>query len=145
MNIFVTDNCPSTCARVLDDKRVIKMVLECAQMLSTAVGGPYRPTHVNHPCSKWVRQSSGNAYWLVKHMEALCTEYMLRYDKVHACESLLPKFQVAVFELPDVGLLPFVNCTSYKSESDVHLAYKLYLDDKWNTDKRAPTWYGRPY
>ena len=36
MNIFITSDCPQTSAKNLDDKRVRKMVLESAQMLSTA-------------------------------------------------------------------------------------------------------------
>lgn len=37
MNIFATDVSPVACAKALDDKRVVKMVLETAQMLSTAM------------------------------------------------------------------------------------------------------------
>lgn len=37
MNIFATDISPVACAKALNDKRVVKMVLETAQMLSTAV------------------------------------------------------------------------------------------------------------
>jgi hypothetical protein len=37
INIFATDQSPKTSAKNLDDKRVIKMVVETAQMLSTAV------------------------------------------------------------------------------------------------------------
>ena len=36
MNIFVTDVCPEISARTQCDKHVVKMVLESAQMLSTA-------------------------------------------------------------------------------------------------------------
>lgn len=37
MNIFFSDECPVKCAEYLDDKRVIKMILETGQMLSTAI------------------------------------------------------------------------------------------------------------
>lgn len=37
MNIFFTDDCPYKAASNLDDKRVIKMILESAQMLCTAL------------------------------------------------------------------------------------------------------------
>lgn len=36
MNIFVTSADPAACERDLDDKRVVNMVLETAQMLCTA-------------------------------------------------------------------------------------------------------------
>ena len=75
MNIFVTHLDPVKCAQNLDDKRVIKMILESAQMLSTSINvsggkGPYKTTHVNHPCSVWVRSSNANYYWLLNHFQA---------------------------------------------------------------------------
>ena len=36
MNIFVLDNDPDTAARMMCDKHVVKMIVESAQMLSTA-------------------------------------------------------------------------------------------------------------
>ena len=61
MNIFVTSNCPKLSAQALDNKRVVKMVLETAQLLSTAIfinstityDNLYKPTHVKHPCTIW--------------------------------------------------------------------------------------------
>ncbi len=37
MNIFVSDENPEKAAKNLDDKRVIKMILESTQLLCTAV------------------------------------------------------------------------------------------------------------
>jgi hypothetical protein len=31
---------------------------------------------------------------------------------------------------------------SFKHEKDVHLAYRLYLDERWKTDKIPPKWFG---
>ena len=39
MNIFALDPCPVKSAQYLDDKRVIKMILESAQLISTAIRG----------------------------------------------------------------------------------------------------------
>jgi hypothetical protein len=33
---------------------------------------------------------------------------------------------------------------SYKSVTDTHEAYRLYLADRFKTDKRAPTWHRQP-
>ena len=65
MNIFATNSDPALAAKFLDDKRVVKMCLESAQLLCTAViecGGeaPYKSIHKNHPCSIWVRKSRSN-------------------------------------------------------------------------------------
>jgi hypothetical protein len=145
MNIFATSSCPIESAKALDDKRVIKMILESAQLLSSAIWlnggkGPYRLTHANHPCTIWVRTSKANYNWLLTHYKALLNEYTNRYSKTHKCASLLTTLTEGANYLPNDTLNPFVNCTSYK-ELDIHTAYKLYLNDKWDSAKRSPTWY----
>ena len=102
MNIFVTDNCPSQSARNLPDKHVVKMPLECCQMLSViysdwyyGVGKLHRTNGIpyatkagafrNHPCTQWAAANQYNLSWLIVHGYALCHEYTCRYDKVHAC------------------------------------------------------------
>lgn len=153
MNLFITDPCPMKCAQYLDDKRVVKMVLETAQMLSTAVNeaggkGPYKSTHVNHPCSKWVRENQSNYKWTLLHFSWLCSEYLKRYGKVHKCEQYeqlfmdnLRLFSGGVKTTPpncaankDLGI-------SYKDMTCIYTAYRLYLNDRWDNDKREPTWY----
>ena len=116
MNIFFLDHDVKTCAKMHADKHVVKMILEYAQLLSTAhrvldgtqsVGVSktgrkqtryvlpderesllYSATHVNHPSAVWVRQSGANYDWLVKLLKHLSAEYTYRYGKVHKCESI---------------------------------------------------------
>jgi len=65
MNLFVPSPEIRPSVEALDDKRVVKMVLETAQLLSTAIRilDPettlpiYKMTHKNHPVSVWVRSS----------------------------------------------------------------------------------------
>lgn len=152
MNIFFTDPCPIQCAKNLDTKRMIKMTLESAQLLSTALNSygvsvGYRPTHKNHPISIWVRQSRENYLWLLEHFKALLQEFTERRGKIHACSALLTTFIDGVNSLPSLGLTPKPNCAankekgvSYKHIDDVYTAYKLYLSDRWDTDKIEPTW-----
>ena len=75
MNIFYLDEDPVLAAQMHCDKHVVKMILESAQLLSTAhllidgdeladERGLYKATHKNHPSSKWVRDSSENYEWL---------------------------------------------------------------------------------
>lgn len=61
MNIFVLDYNPERAAEYHCDKHVIKMILESAQMLCTAINEIvgiqitlYKSTHKNHSCSLWV-------------------------------------------------------------------------------------------
>jgi hypothetical protein len=77
MNIFATYSNAHDSAFALDDKRAIKMILESAQLMSTAIhlcGGkaPYKATHPNHPVSIWARQTNTNYWWLLEHYQALC-------------------------------------------------------------------------
>ena len=102
MNIFVTHNSPFISARNLPDKHIVKMPLECCQMLSVIYsdwyygvgklhrtnGIPYATTagaFRNHPCTQWAAANQYNLAWLIAHGLALCAEYTERYDKVHAC------------------------------------------------------------
>ena len=106
MNIFVTDPCPIQSARNLPDKHIVKMPLETCQMLAIIYsdwyygvgklykkdGTPYataRGAFRNHPCTQWAAANQYNLAWLIEHGLALCTEYNLRYDKVHTCEAVI--------------------------------------------------------
>ena len=110
MNIFYLDEDPRKCAEWMVDKHVVKMILETAQLLSTAhrvLDGTmsidtssgrkkkvyklnddrdfilYSATHINHPSAIWARQAVENYNWLVDHLFALGTEYTYRYGKQH--------------------------------------------------------------
>lgn len=157
MNIFVTSACPIESARNLDDKRVVKMVLETAQMLSTAARyhgytgtDLYKPTHANHPCNVWARTTSANYTWLWEHMYALAVEYRKRYGRMHKSATLLGLLYHCRHLIPEGAQTPFANCAAnaekgvnYKHVANVYTAYKLYLADRWTTDARTPTWYKR--
>ena len=113
MNIFYIDKDPVQAAQWMVDKHVVKMILESAQLLSTAhrlldgreIEGKsktgrkarrwvlddarddviYQATHINHPSAVWCRQSVENYNWLVDHFFALMAEYTYRYNKQHKC------------------------------------------------------------
>lgn len=151
MNIFVTDMCPKKSAQALDDKRVIKMILETAQILSTVIRSfdenyaesnhLYKKTHTGHPCVKWAAKSRSNYYWLLAHMKALLEEYTVRFNKQHKSGTLLPALTEYASMMPqDLGLVPFANCTDFKHINDVHEAYKQALIFKWKNDKIIPRW-----
>ena len=60
MNIFLLDYNLDICASYHNDKHVVKMILEYAQLLSTCnrfigMNEGYKMTHFNHPCAVWVR------------------------------------------------------------------------------------------
>jgi hypothetical protein len=115
VNIFYLDKNPQKCAEMHVDKHCVKMILEYAQLLSTAhrvLDGVltdglsqsgrkrklyvlndsrdtilYSATHVNHPSAVWCRQSDSNYMWLAELLEECCKEYSYRYGKIHKVES----------------------------------------------------------
>lgn len=155
MNIFVLDNDYKKCAKAHVDKHVVKMILEHAQMICTAhhiVGGynydiPYKSTHVNHPCSKWVRDSVNNYKWLVNMTSALNDEYKHRFnhDVNHKSFDVIQSLPI-----PD---LPYVPRTRFarampdecKIGDDVVASYRKYYNTekqdimKW-TKRHTPKW-----
>ena len=155
MNIFFTDPNPKKCAQYLDNKRVVKMVLESCQMLATAVnerGGnaPYKSTHKNHPSNVWVRESYSNFMWLWRHMTFLAKEYESRYGKQHKSYLKFINSDILIQArklLPRKGLTSKPNCAanqdkgiSYKHISNIYQAYQLYLNDRWETDTNEVKW-----
>src|SRR5437870_11643832 len=102
MNIFFLSMSVKRCARYHVDKNVIKMIIECCQLLCTAMwlldpiaAGTipfiYKPTHINHPCAKWVRQHIHNYNYVARLGLQLCQEWRHRYqhEKRHGCEDCL--------------------------------------------------------
>lgn len=162
MNIFLTSPDPVACAQALDDRRVIKMALETAQLLSVAVrlrcnhdgSNIYGLTHYNHPCARWCRRTVGNFLWLVDHGIALCDEYTFRYSRHHKSRSVVERcrdFAYSTrFGLLEAEPVAFdFNSSADKDIADVFLAYRTTMMRKWTVldlqpDKRgrvhAPRW-----
>jgi len=155
MNYFYVEKDPTSAAQALCDKHVVKMILETAQMLSTAhrlTESPqadfvYKPTHSNHPSTKWLRSSQIAYKHGLQHLCALFDEYRHRYNKTHATERLLPYLSQVPEALPD---LPFVDPPQCMYDecrhSDTVEAYRSYyrvrrneIDMRW-TNREAPAW-----
>ena len=162
MNIFYTNSDPKICAQEHVDKHCVKMILEYAQLLSTAhrvidgvqsVGlsktgrkqtryvlsddreySLYSATHLNHPSAIWARASLANYNWLFQLFEELLAEYTYRYGKIHATQRLLE-----VLRQPPTGIAnkPFTEPTpampdTYKVPGDSKKSYHNYI----NVDKQ---------
>jgi hypothetical protein len=148
MNIFAISPDVDACARFLDDKRLIKMILETAQLLSNAIRvidpetpDLYRATHQNHPCSLWVSADPKNLSWTIRLFFAYAGEYTRRFGKTHLSEEKLGDiFRYHFDDQPDPD--NWVNCTEFKHIQDVHEAYKQALWAKWKNDVREPKWTG---
>lgn len=159
MNIFVTYPDPVKCAQILDDNRVNKMITESLQMMAVALhfhgvpielipknasGNTYGAhAHLNHPCTIWVRLNRSNYSWLLRHTEALCSEYETRRGKSQLGTRSLAILNEASKFIPEGELTPFVNCSLYKG-IELHEAYKLTMEHKWanKKPKYKQTWCG---
>lgn len=146
VNIFVVDPDTMICAKALDDLRLNKMIIETAQLLSTAmrvqgyIGNDiYKSTHVNHPCAVWARQSSENYKWLLLYMSDLVEERQNRTGKNHKSYQIFNTLCGGTKMMPQGPITPFANCSLYKGHG-LFDAYKLTLKDKWANDKRPPKW-----
>jgi hypothetical protein len=123
MNIFYLHHDTKTCAELHNDKHVVKMILEYAQLLSTAhrvidgvlVDGHspsgrkkkiylladnrdsnlYATTHINHPSAVWVRKRESHYRWLFQMWVDLMDEYTYRYGRIHASARLIPYLNVS--------------------------------------------------
>jgi hypothetical protein len=153
MNIFILDQDIERCAQYHNDKHVVKMILESAQLLCTAhheLGGtaPYKSTHKNHPCAKWVRESAQNYEWLFNLMMALNEEFKYRFDKDQDHLSVIKLRNMAPpLELQYTGLTPFAQAMPEDCrDEDPVLAYrKYYMNHKqhlasWKK-RGTPWWY----
>ena len=154
MNIFVTDESPVKSAQVLPDKHIVKMPLECCQMLSIVAsdkwghgygtlpksdGTPYKTekgAFRNHPCTVWANETVSNARWLIRHGLSLCEEYSNRYGKIHSCLSTLAHAD-KIFPLDALHfseLTPFVRAMPAEFKLDTSIdtitAYKMYISSK---------------
>ncbi len=156
MNRFILDADPVVSAQYHNDKHVVKMILEEAQMLSTAHrvldGQPvsvisatgrkgtqymldsnmdevfYKATHINHPCNTWVRETSENYRWGFSLLVSLFAEYTHRYGRIHATENIAWALQHQPRNITAGSLTSFPQAMpdECKHVSDPVAAYQKY-------------------
>lgn len=137
MNIFILDRNPETAAQLQCDKHVVKMIVESAQMLSTAhrmldgyvekrpsKSGKrminywvhpnsykeerlYKAVHHGHPSTVWTMESESNYIWHYDHFVALLDEYTYRYGKTHGTDKLKTLLCQPPKNISRDGLTPF--------------------------------------
>ncbi len=155
MNIFVLDTDPKKCAVYHNDKHVVKMILETAQLLcgchhvtESQYEIPYKLSHKNHPCSIWVRQCIENYIWLCDLGLELCAEYTYRYGKRHKSQDVIEWCLINTPNIPTNGdITPFA--LAMPDECKVGTAidsYRAYymLEKRelaaWK-NRQVPEWY----
>ena len=156
MNIFQLHQSPIFSAQMMCNKHVVKMIVETAQLLSTAhriLDGQlyldktknnrkikryllsdtreetlYKASHINHPCNIWTRQTNNNYIWLYCHFDALCEEYTFRYKKIHSTEQkLLDILSIPPYNINVGPLMPLPQAMPEKyKQASAVSAYRAY-------------------
>ena len=158
MNIITLDYDPIKNAEYHCDQWLNKMILESAQMLSTAhdMAGSwlptmYKPTHKGHPVTKWVAQSQQNYKTTLDYLWGLLHEYYYRRDKDHKTTNVLeplkkipklPRIQQDI-TYPKTFRKGFEACYNV---GDVVQAYRLYArmtNAEWGSRWRYMRWTNR--
>ena len=156
MNIFYLSSCPAEAAESHNDKHCVKMMVEYAQMLSTAhreLDGNvpdilYKSTHKNHPSTIWTRSSKQHYDWLFRLFRMLSAEYTLRYGKIHKTWEKLGKIlETSPKNIVENGWIDPPQCMpDHCKKTDTIDAYRnYYLTEKasfstWKT-VRPPKWW----
>jgi len=168
MNLFILSLCFRECAEAMFDKHISKMIIEAAQMLSTAkhILDPFKDdedgariiyaiSHKNHPVSIWIRTSLENYLWTLDMVDAMHEEWRFRYG--HGDNHYHSSFIIAQYlrtycppaeVFPERGLTPFAQAMpdEYKSADAVESYRKYYQSpDKrriasWKK-REAPEWW----
>ena len=158
MNVFFFDYSTEKCAEYHNDKHCVKMILEYAQLLSTAhrvldgddsISVVYKATHKNHPSAIWARDNSSNYQWLYRLFVNLSHEYTYRYDKVHLSYKKLK--DILRYNPANITQGEFTEPTPAmpnhcKIEGDSLSSYrKYYIEEKshiavWK-NRPIPSWY----
>jgi hypothetical protein len=156
MNIFYLHHDPKTCAQMHNDKHVVKMIIEYAQLMSTAHrildGEEYvgltengrrikrwrlhderetvlmKASHINHPSGLWTRSNRDNYIWLYRLWFYLCKEYTFRYGRTHACERLTEVLYVPPYSITNSEFYPPTPAMPdiYKVKGDSLTSYHNY-------------------
>ena len=170
MNIFYLHEETKECAKQHLDKHVVKMILEYAQLLSTAhrlldgyeyegksISGRkamrwkldderednlYMASHMKHPSGMWCRETSENYLWLYNLWRDLMKEYTFRYGKHHVAERLIPFLDNLPKNIKIDEITPMPQCMpeQYKVPESIQAYKNYYIGDK----QRFAVWTNRP-
>tara|TARA_B100002019_G_scaffold65412_1_gene56139 strand:- start:2670 stop:3170 length:501 start_codon:yes stop_codon:yes gene_type:complete len=160
MNRFIIEDTPQKIAKSLCDQHVVKMPLEEAQMLCTALWhhapdyaeehNLYKPVHQKHPCTLWAMETSSNYEWAFCLYREMLFEYEDRYNKRHGASKHYDALWLGRFKIPSGVFTKHPQCFSGHDElkTDEFYPIKAYRAF-YNVDKASfaryrytqqPTW-----
>ena len=161
MNRFIIEFNVDEIAKSLCDQHIVKMPLEEAQMLCTALWhhAPeyaeeqdlYKPVHQKHPCTLWAMQTRSNFSFAYDLYCAMLCEYHHRYGKWHGAGKHSIAIKDGIKYIPEVWQTPLPQCFSgldhLKTDEQFPIrAYReFYKADKlkfarYNKGRSMPEW-----
>lgn len=163
MNIFVLSTNPTEAASYHCDQHLHKMILESAQMLSTAAhkhfprlkAHVYAPAYQNHPCTIWVSESISNMDWLCSLAIALNSiresKGSNRHSSMDVIDAVQDHYDLGLAKDSGDILTPFAEAMflHIKARNDLSTVekYRLYYRKKhaiWIKEKgKGMTWKNR--
>jgi hypothetical protein len=157
MNIFPLDENFEISASYHVDSHIVKIPLECAQMMSTAcrVNGidcGYKASYINHPTSRWVRECIENWNWMKSYAEALNNEWRIRFNhpiaRNHkAYDTILSLPTPPLRENGAITPIPLCMPEFCHVDGDPFSSYRKYYIfckqhlAKWNPPRSMPKWF----
>lgn len=99
-----------------------------APTMKNSVFQGYRPVHLHHPCTKWIRASKANYEWAALLATAIGEEYTFRYSKEHSCAEHVRWLLANPPDIPDLPLQTFAIAmkNEYKISDDPIECYRHY-------------------
>jgi hypothetical protein len=164
MNYPVPCGIPRKNAEFMDNVRLNKFISEFQQMIAVAMGyhgaseeqlpkrlngKPFGTKgHFHHPCTVWARTNRSNFIHMCRSTLEFLNEHYKRGGKGHLnCRDNIRLAMKFAKNLPTGARTAFPNCAahdslgiSYKHVKNVHMAYALYINDRWDLDKKEPKW-----
>lgn len=143
MNLFLPEETISLSVSALDDKRLIKQILECKTILDVALD-ENKKGYAKHPVVAYYKDYPS---FVALYGGIACEEYMERFGNGY--HQFYDYFMRWVERLPDEFPKPFYcegektdpNCIR-TTENTVEL-FRAKLCKKWNNDKYTPKWTNR--
>jgi len=156
MNIFYLDPNPLIAANYHCNQHLSKMVLESAQLLSTAyhsigldpihVPDLYKPAYQGHPCTQWTCQSVHNMRWLIELCYALESERMSVGMNPHSSmDTVIQIKDVLDYDYPQASAIAHTSAAlampawiKYKtsmSETEKYQQYYQWKHRQWHLTK----------
>lgn len=137
MNLFMPTYSIYSSVMCLDDKRLLKQILECKTIYN--VYNRLSTGYSHHPVVKHYTQDTDHFNFAMYYAAQCCVEYTYRFSKFHRYHELFMMItQNAKFKNLDPIYVEGARSTTDPKE--VVESFKVKLNKKWSISKTPPKW-----